>query len=591
MLYACKWGPCPSVFPSYNKLVDHLDTIHLTDDALNVHYGFPKGGYQEWLITTGRASQPGGMQSASVSPLVLQSPSAQANPIGEVAMPPHLIRTQDSIPGAKPHFKSLAMNSQSPACSPTPPIPSINASPSPSSLASRSQSHVPDLSPSPAPARNGSSLSRQLSLSSLQSTSTSRKRRHSGDLEVEGPAGSKSFLHTNRQRRSGSNFSASSRTSQSSQDVELQLTQDFGGEIRANSPVNDESSLDQQTAGISEGHLEKCSNPATSSSSQPHTFPKYRLPSSPAVLKDRPVRHSHPPEAVATTVSGSPPRTRRRTRSQTSQPNNTNSQASTAGTNTHNKIPSITQLLSRIRSRKTTPCATPSQAPHALKPRQITPANGVVRTTRSRSRAGSRAASVERQNQPGTKGRERKGSRRMGTLDEVAEEGMHIQEPALVEKWSETPASTTSDYSRPAPVFKSDVLSLSRDLGSSQPGQTLSEVAKDSTSTQEPAHAERRSGTPASTTSNYSRPAPMFTSGVLTLGRDLGSSRTRSQPPSPPASNPSEIGYQYASNQLQLLTQKPYHYPSQDSAGSQETQTSSFPSQQHSQDGSGFVVA
>lgn len=59
--------------------------------------------------------------------------------------------------------------------------------------------------------------------------------------------GSKSFLHTNRQR-SGSNSSASSRTSQSSQDVELQLTQDFGGEMRANSPVND--GLSQPTFAI-----------------------------------------------------------------------------------------------------------------------------------------------------------------------------------------------------------------------------------------------------------------------------------------------------------------------------------------------------
>lgn len=62
MIYSCRWGGCPSVFPSHPKLIVHLQEEHFTDEALDRDVGFKKGGFTEWLKVTGRE---GGTQSTS----------------------------------------------------------------------------------------------------------------------------------------------------------------------------------------------------------------------------------------------------------------------------------------------------------------------------------------------------------------------------------------------------------------------------------------------------------------------------------------------------------------------------------------------
>lgn len=59
MLYACKWGLCPSTFLSRAAYIEHLNTEHFTDAALDREVGFVRGRFHEWLRVTGRD---GGMQ-------------------------------------------------------------------------------------------------------------------------------------------------------------------------------------------------------------------------------------------------------------------------------------------------------------------------------------------------------------------------------------------------------------------------------------------------------------------------------------------------------------------------------------------------
>lgn len=150
---------------------------------------------------------------------------------------------------SKYNFNSLATSSHTPLSTPTPPIPSPNPSPSSSDLASRRRSHIPDLSPVPARPHDVSlPVPPQVPRSTRSPSSARKRRRHNtaspervGDssassVEAQAKRSAEGLLPLGRRRSESVDSSTSSGSSQSSQDVELQLTQTAGPETRQNSP-------------------------------------------------------------------------------------------------------------------------------------------------------------------------------------------------------------------------------------------------------------------------------------------------------------------------------------------------------------------
>lgn len=46
--YECNWGGCPERFDSHDALIQHLDNVHFTDEALDAECGYSRGRLQEW---------------------------------------------------------------------------------------------------------------------------------------------------------------------------------------------------------------------------------------------------------------------------------------------------------------------------------------------------------------------------------------------------------------------------------------------------------------------------------------------------------------------------------------------------------------
>ncbi|GJE94730.1 hypothetical protein PsYK624_109010 [Phanerochaete sordida] len=190
MLYACKWGPCPSTFPSRAAYIKHLNTQHLTDAALDRDVGFVEGRFHEWLRVTGRR---GGTQStadalpsrrvehhsdassASSSPSKPQAATARSKSVVQSS------DSEDDLPVGRFKFKALSRRLNAPESSPTPPIPSVVPSPSPSALASRAQSHIPDLSATSPSLRSPDGSPRRARSHDAVSIGPSRKRRRLND--------------------------------------------------------------------------------------------------------------------------------------------------------------------------------------------------------------------------------------------------------------------------------------------------------------------------------------------------------------------------------------------------------------------------